>query len=328
MRILKKILLILLIAITTLILAIGLVFSRPNISLEDLEETYFTANSSYVDVWVTDTSGDDMMVSIHVQDIGDPGHPVVVLLHGAFSSSHTFLDWAEVLVANGYRVIMPDLPYFGLSGGFADNITSFRRSAQAIKGVLDHLVVTDIDIAGNSLGGGVSWFFASEYPDMVRTLTLIDAVYPGMEQGGREQLSKITRYDFIANSLSTLTPKFLLRALLKTAYGNPEAFTEETLVRYYDIIRKEGTRKAIIQTTQEEEPDFTYIARLESLTMPVFVMWGEKDTWIDPLTIDMFKDTLGIPASRIMTYPLLGHLPMEEDPATTVLDYLQFIQAI
>jgi len=328
MKLFKKIVVTLLVVLVTLFTAFAIVMVRPNLSLEELEPTYFTSASHYLDVTIQDLEGNDLSLTMHYQDWGEEEDPVVVLVHGAFSSSHTFLEWTDRLVEEGYRVILPDLPYFGLSGGFEDYVTSYRRSAATIKYLLDTLEVDAIDIAGNSLGGGVSWFFASEYPSMVRSLTLVDAMYPYVEQGGRDSIQAITQYDGLTNFISTLTPKFLLKALLSTAYGDPERLSDEIVQRYYDIIRKEGTRKAILKVIQEEEPEFTYQARLESLTMDVYVMWGDLDTWINPSYITSFKNTIGIPEDHIYTYETLGHLPMEEDPTATVSDYLDILQEI
>ena len=318
MKLLKKILKWTLITLITLLTLFLFIFVRFDIPLEDLENTYFTEYSHYIDVTVNTLEGNPLTITMHYQDLGDIADPVVVLVHGAFSSSHTFLPWAESLVAEGYRVIMPDLPYFGLSGGFIDQITSFRRSAEAIKGILDSLSITEIDIAGNSLGGAASWFLASEYPEMVRHLVLIDALFPYQEQGSRSQLSAFTNYDIVSNFLSKLSPKFLVKALLKTAYGDASLLTDEVLTRYYELLLKEGTRKSILTVIQEDEPEFSYQDRLESITTPTYVIWGSLDTWIDPSTIDLFQDTIGFPNDHIFIFDGLGHVPMEEDPDTTV----------
>jgi pimeloyl-ACP methyl ester carboxylesterase len=327
MRIFKKILLTTLIVIIAIVAALFLVMSRGNVSRSDLEEAYFTDNSEYMDVNVTSLSGETLPINVHVQDHGDPLDPVIVLIHGAFSSSHTFEGWLDALLSEGYRVIMPDLPYFGLSEGFLDNVTSYRRSAEVVKAVLDAKGITSVHIAGNSLGGAVSWFFASAYPEMTQSVTLIDAVHPSLEQNGRDQVGRIARIGFVADVLSTFTPRFLMGALLRTAYGDPENLEDDVLDRYYDIIRKEGTRKAILTSVQEEEPSFTYEERLQSLSMPVYVMWGEKDTWIPVDTVALFQTSLGISDENIVIYPDLGHVPMEEDPRRTVTDYITFLEA-
>jgi pimeloyl-ACP methyl ester carboxylesterase len=304
---------------------------RSHRSLEDLEPDYFTEHSAYLDVTIQDLEGDDLDLSMHYQDLGEETDPVVVLIHGAFSSSHTFLPWAETLVNNGYRVILPDLPYFGLSGGFEDNVTSYRRSAAVLWELLESLSITEIDIAGNSLGGAVSWFFASEHPAMVRSITMIDGVYPGPDpeegEGGRNALRDLMEVPILRSIVPTLTPRFLVRSLLGSAYGNEINLDRDTLDRYYDLLRKDGTRQAILSVVQEAEPEWSYEDRLASLTMPMYIMWGELDSWIPVATVDLFQETLSIPDDHIVIYPELGHVPMEEDPETTVADYLDFLSS-
>ncbi len=301
------------------------VFVRFNIPKTTLEETYFTDYSHYITVTIENLDGDEISTELHYQDMGNDTDPVVVLIHGAFSSSHTFLPWAERLVEEGYRVILPDLPYFGLSEGFDDNITSYRRSALSIHFILDSLGISEIDIAGNSLGGAVTWFFTSEYPEMVKSMTLIDAMYPYQEQGGRESLTALAQHEWFANSVSLLTPKFLLKAILSSAYGDKELLTDDVLTRYYEILRKSGTRASILSVIQEEEPSFTYAERLDSITVPSFIMWGKLDTWIDPEVALLFQADLGIEDESIYYYEGVGHLPMEEASDISILDYLEIL---
>jgi len=326
MKLFKKILKWIMISLLTLLTLFLFLFVRFDIPLEDLEDTYFTEYSHYIDITINNIDGDPIPITLHYQDMGNETDPVVVLVHGAFSSSHTFIPWAESLVLEGYRVIMPDLPYFGLSEGFTDQITSFRRSAETIKKILDSLSITEISIAGNSLGGAASWFFASEYPEMVNHLVLIDALYPNQVEEGRARLGALTKYDLVSNALSKLTPKFLVKALLKTAYGDESLLTDEILTRYYELLRKDGTRKSILTAIQESEPEFSYQERLESITTPTYVIWGSLDTWIDPATIDLFQDTIGFSDNHIFIFEGLGHVPMEESPEVTILTMISILK--
>jgi len=79
-------------------------------------------------------------------------------------------------------VISIDLPYHGLSGAFSDNVTSLRRSAAAVKSLLEILDISEVIIGGNSMGGGVSWYFTAAYHNQdnfkVNGLVLIDSIYP------------------------------------------------------------------------------------------------------------------------------------------------------
>ena len=321
----RKFLKIFIIFFMSLIILFSIVFVRLNVSQAKLEIQYFTEYSAYLETEVMSLEGEILTVRMHYQDLGEQDNPTVVLIHGAFSSSHTFLPWAEKLVEEGYRVIMPDLPYFGLSDGFEDNVTSFRRSSEAIKYILDDLEITSIDIAGNSLGGAVSWFFASEYETMVKSVTLIDAVYPSSSENQSQRFPDFVRNDFIAGILSTFTPRFLIKRLLSTAYANPDALNDELISRYYDLLRRSGTRKSIITSVQEAEPEFSYEERLASISVPILLMWGELDSWISVDTVDLFQEKCNIPDTNIIIYDELGHLPMEESPEETVEDFIDFL---
>lgn len=313
--------------IVVLFILFSFVFVRFDLSKETLEATYFTADSHYADVTVLDLDGNPMTIQMHYQDLGEEDDPVIVLLHGAFASSHTFLPWAETLKESGFRVILPDLPYYGLTDRFDDNITSLRRSAAAIYDLLALLEIDSIHIGGNSMGGGVSWYFTSEHPDMVQSLLLIDAVYPSERQDDGGLVSYLLQLDLIAAIASKYTPKFLFERQLASAYGDPDNFDEQTLNRYYELLRKDGTRQSILQVRYEEETGMTGEERLELIrdeNIPVLVMWGRLDAWIPLETATDFYFTLNLSVNDVVVFDELGHVPMEEDP-DTVISYLLFL---
>lgn len=321
MRILKRIFMI----IISIIIVLFLIFFTPDLPQEELMDKYFTDASNQITLEISSLTGEILEIELHYQDFGSSTSPVILLIHGAFSSSHTFIPWAESLVKEGYRVILPDLPYFGLSSRFEDNITSFRRSAAVMKALLDELDIDKVHIGGNSLGGAASWFFVSEYPESTESLLLIDALPPNLEN--RRETSDFLRTPFISSIISQMTPQFLVNSLLKTAYGNPDLLTKDTKNRYFDLLRRNDTRQWILQTIQEQEPEWTYQDRLESIEKPTLLLWGMKDTWITPDQMHIFIDALNISDDRIMMYDALGHVPMEEDP-TTVEDYIAFLTTL
>lgn len=309
-----------------LIIGVFLVFYTPDIKQEDLEDIYFTENSSYHDVSILSLEGQSLDITVHYQDYGNDADPVIVLLHGAFSSSHTFIPWTMTLIQSGYRVILPDLPYFGLTGGFDDQQTSLRRSGEMVIALLDILEIESFHIGGNSLGGGVSWYLASEYPTRVLSLVLIDAV-AGSLDGEERRVPAFLTSDFFSSIISQMTPRFLVRSILKTAYGHPEILDEVIFQRYFDLLRRDNTRQWILQVKQEREPDWNYDDRLNAIETPTLVMWGEKDQWIPVDVLDIFKEALSLGEDDIIIYPELGHVPMEEEPST-VFDYLTFLGSL
>jgi pimeloyl-ACP methyl ester carboxylesterase len=324
--------------LSVLILILGFSY-RPDRTRESVEKLYFSEFSSYMNLTIQDTENNDVDVLIHFKDQGEKTNPVIVLLHGMFSSLHTFEDWEALLIKDGYRVISVDLPNHGLSGGFSDQTISLRRSAMIVKSILDNLSITSVIIGGNSMGGGVSWFFASEYHGVdgfeVNGLILIDAVYPVVSEDSEERNGLIFTIlsSPLRNYFGKLTPRFLLKTLLEGAYGPDSIMKKDVLDRYYDLLRVEGHRDAILSSIQEPIQDNTLTGaeRLEKIKndqIPVLILWGKQDSWISSSFALDFKEILNVPEEFVVIYERLGHVPMEENPELTYLDLIDFLQKI
>lgn len=308
---------------TMLFVFFVVLFYRRDYSNAYVQSLYLTEQSHLIDLSIVTLDGDPLTIETHYMDFGDPNQPVIVLLHGAFSSSHTFIPWALKL-SEQYRVILMDLPYFGLTGQFEDHLSSYRRSAALVKSLLDELEITSVHVGGNSLGGAVAWYFAGMYPEVTDSLLLIDAVPPVLERQSFGLLSQ----PWLAGILSQFTPRFLIKRLLQTAYGDPNKLTDELVDRYHIILRKKGTRKAILTTRPEPVTNAELLSVLENVTAPTFIIWGEKDTWIQISALDIFKTVLSIPEENIHIFPDLGHLPMEESPEQSLAPYQIFLSSI
>jgi len=317
---------------SVLFTAIAILY-RADLSLSKLEEKYYIEESHYLDVTIDDLDGNDVSINIHYTDTGLVNSPVVVLLHGMFSSLHTFTPWTLSLVESGYRVIAIDLPNHGLTGNFSDNMISTRRSAAVVKYLMDELDVLSITIGGNSMGGGVAWQFASEYHGTngfsVNGLILIDAVFPEMMEGGPSGLMTLLSNPTVGKFISKMTPRFLLKRILMDVYGSSSTLSDATVDRYYDLLRKEGNREALVLANQETSGD-DGIDRLDFIReagIPVLVLWGQEDGWIDADHADSFKSALDLSEEDVIIYEGLGHVPMEENPELTFTDLLIFLDA-
>lgn len=93
----------------------------------------------------------------HVQVAGEG--PVVLLLHGTGSASHT---WADVLprLADAAKVVAPDLPGHGFTTGAS--VTGLRPLAAALAALLDTLRVAPRVAVGHSAGAALAlqWVLA------------------------------------------------------------------------------------------------------------------------------------------------------------------------
>jgi len=319
------------------IILVGVLSYRKDLSLEELESDYFLTSSHYLAVELDDLDGNPVTIDVHFLDQGDLDDPVVVLLHGAFSSSHTFIDWMELLVASNWRVIAIDLPNHGLTGNFSDNTVSQRRSAAVVKKVVDDLDITSCVIGGNSMGGGVAWEFASEFHGIegfsVNGLVLIDAVYPDMGSGTPESFDAIRKLPVLVDVLSKMTPRPLLKSILNGVYGSESTMDDLTIDRYYDLLRTEGHREALIMAQQETSvatalSPLERLERIKNAAIPVLVLWGSEDSWISVDYAFRFQTLLDLPDTAVLIYTGLGHVPMEENPNDTGADLLAFLLSL
>lgn len=333
MRLFLKIVKYIILSILSIILVLSLIMYRKDISYEDAIERYSEETSAFFETSVVGLDGDHHEITLHYLDFGNPEATPIVLLHGAFSSALTFEHWKDNLVEEGYRVILIDLPYHGLSTGFSDRVTSIRRSAEVVMNLLSHLNIKSFFIGGNSMGGGVSWYLSGQYHGtndiQIRGLILIDSIYPMASSGApdRRFISFISS-DFIAPLISKMTPRFVFAQLLKGVYGSHGSPSDEVIDRYYTMLRVEGHRESILQNTFEEISVDDQVEILESINtknIPVLVLWGKEDSWIPVETSQLFKETLQLQDDAIIIYDDLGHVPMEEDPELTILDVLEFL---
>ena len=109
--------------------------------------------------------------SVFFREAGPPDGPVVVLLHGAPSSSHMFRHLIPLL-ADDHHVIAPDLLGFGHSEQPpADGFTySFDVLTDHVEALLDDLGVTRYAIYVQDYGAPVGWRLALRRPHAVRAV--------------------------------------------------------------------------------------------------------------------------------------------------------------
>jgi pimeloyl-ACP methyl ester carboxylesterase len=268
------------------------------------------------------TPGDMRMVSgvrLHVRDTGPRHAPAIVMIHGLGSSLHTWQAWADALDAD-FRVVRFDLPGSGLSEPDPTGDYSDARSLQILAALMDQLGIARADLIGNSIGGRLAWRFAARNPDRVAKLVLVSPdgfASPGFEYG------KAPHVPAILGVMRYVLPKAALRMNLAPAYGDNTRLTDDTLNRYYDLILAPGVRRAMMMRMEQtvlEDPQ-PLLARIK---VPVLLVWGEKDAMIPASNAADYQRSL--PDSTLALLPGLGHVPMEEDPQTSLVPVKEFLE--
>lgn len=172
--------------------------------------------------------------------------PPVLLLHGGASDGATWDSFADVLVARGRRVIVPDLrghggtsraPTYPLAG-FADDVL----------GLLDALGLERVDLVGHSLGAHAAALAAQRAPERFGTLVLEDP--PVVRRAGKK-LPNIPAFLFIGLGGLFRRKRYHKRAM-------------------HQVIRQLRT------------PDEAYLAALPKITARTLVISGGPKSHVSP----------------------------------------------
>ena len=275
--------------------------------LEDIINKYTDEASKFIDVDGLD---------VHYKDEGKG--EVLVLLHGTFSSLHTFDSWVNILKKK-YRIIRLDLPGFGITGPSNNNVYSIPMFLNFIENFLNLLGVKQFHLAGNSLGGWLAWELAIKLKDRIGKLVLLNSA--GYINDKNYPLPFVIAQTPVLRNVFNYIPKAVVRRFIRQVFNNQAIVTDELVERYYCLIQREGNLNAFISIANSKLKQNTH--SLQYLKMPVLIMWGNKDRWISPEHALFFEKD--IPKSRVVMYEDVGHVPMEEIPEKSAFDLTEFL---
>ncbi len=250
----------------------------------------------------------------------DEDAPVIMMLHGIMASLQTWDGWVEQL-QDKYRLIRVDVPGFGVSGRVADGDTSIASIVDRINALADHLQLDRFILAGNSLGGCISWEYAAAHPARLKALILLDAAGYPMPLNW---LMTLLTAPFLRHAVRIATPRFVVQLVLMDVYGDRKRISSHKVPVYQDMMLHKGNPLSLLNVFGELEhmtPE-----RVPQIKAPTLIMWGEKDRWIPPANAPLFKRD--IEGSELIMYPGVGHVPMEEIPEQTAKDADEFLQRV
>ena len=290
------------------VLLLGKVLVSPDKTLEELAPKYAAAPSQFMQI---------KGMKVHYRDEGEG--PPIVLIHGTGASLHTWEDWTTDLVKN-YRVIRLDLPAYGLTGQDPQKRYSSKDYVDLLHAFLGELKVDKFHLAGNSLGGLISWLYASYHPEKVEQLVLLDP--SGFPFKNTPMVIKMAKTPILNNFIRYITPRSFIEKNIKEVYYDETLIKESTIDRYHDLSQYKGNRQAFIDRAYVEREDYT--ERLGLIQAPTLILWGENDAWIPVSDAPKFK--AAIKDAQMVIMPNTGHVPMEERPRESLAFVLDFLR--
>ena len=260
---------------------------------------------------------------IHIRDEGPKSDKEpIVLIHGTSATLHTWDGWVTDLKDN-HRVIRFDLPGFGLTGPDINSNYKIEHYAEIVVAVLDKLQIKSAVLAGNSLGGYISWATAVLHPKRVSKLILVDASGYDFDPESVPLAFKLAKNPLTSSLLERVLPRSLVEKSVRNVYGNPELVTEELIDRYYELTLRAGNRGALKERFEQTLPG-ALKEQVKNIDIPTLILWGRMDKLI-PLKFG-YKFSQEIKNSKLIIFDDLGHVPHEENPDATVKAVNQFLQ--
>jgi len=293
--------------------------AKPDIPWPELEAKYANAQSKYADL----PGG----LHIHYRDQGNPAGPTVVLVHGFAASLHAWEPWVARL-GTEYRIISLDLPGHGLTRAPQGYVASADTNVAVVDELTRRLGAERFVLGGNSMGGGVAWNYALQHPDRLRGLMLVDSAgWPNpREQGeGPPAIFRLLGNPVGRAVLKSFDPTPLAERGLKSAYVDPKLVTPELVARYTDFARAPG-HKDILLTMQNRPRAAVSAETFASIGIPTLVMVGEADKVIPPAQSRSLA--AAIPGAKLVAYPGVGHVPMEQIPDRSAADVAAFLKGL
>ena len=241
-------------------------------------------------------------VSLHVDDTGGTGRPVV-LIHGWPLSGESWSEQVAPLSAAGYRVVTYDRRGFGRSdkpsGGF-----DYDTLAEDLSNVLDELDLNDVTLVGFSMGGGEIARYVSKHGESrLHSVVFAAAVPPYLKKTDDNP-------DGPLDDETAAQIEAGLRADRTTFFDGfmTNFFSADGVLTVSESQRQEAIRQAH-QSDQDAAlgcmnawatTDFRQ--DLPKVTVPTLVIHGDSDATV-PLEGSGARTHVAIPHSQLVVVP-------------------------
>jgi non-heme chloroperoxidase len=217
-------------------------------------------------------------VSLHVEDTGGDGRPVV-LVHSWPLSSASWSEQVPALTAAGYRVVSYDRRGFGSSGKpGVESSYDYDVLAGDLDAVLTSLDLRDATLVGFSMGGGeVARYLGTRGSDRVRSAVFAAAIPPCLQLDDAHP----------DGALDDATVREMQQGLVADAPGFLDTFTRNFFSADGVLKVSEEQRQAALAVALQAElnaasgcirswtTDFT--DDLTRVTVPTLVIHGDSD---------------------------------------------------
>lgn len=242
-----------------------------------------------------------MKISFEVIGNGKP----IVLIHGFPLSNEMWQAQADLLAANGFRVILPDLPGFGENNP-PSNFYSIEEMAMQIAKLLESLEIDRTIIGGLSMGGYVLLNLFRLLPEKFSAVILCDTTY--LADTEEKQKSRFELISKIENQGTSALIETMLPNLISedTKQNNPALKVK--LVETFSKVNPVSAINALQSMAERKDNSAT----LKQISVPTLLIFGEFDK-VTNLEIARMMNQM-INESELVIIEKAGHFSNLEQP--------------
>ena len=256
--------------------------------------------------------------AFYTMSAGPADGQALLLAHGTAAWSGFWAPQVASLGQLGYRATAFDLPPFGFSDRAVDGDYSRHRQADRILALVDAMKTRPVMIA-HSFGASAAVEAVMKEPEAFAGLVIVSgalamSVAPDQRNMPLVLQPRLTREAALSltatNPLATGT---LLRGLLY----NKEAATYDIFETLQRPQRRSGTTAAYADwlpalLAPDASARSRQAAAYNSLTLPVRIIWGDRDTVTPPDQAEALAAAIG--QMPVMYLKDVGHIPHLEAP--------------
>jgi pimeloyl-ACP methyl ester carboxylesterase len=237
----------------------------------------------------------------------------ILLIHGFSGSTFSWRKNTDSLLAQGYRVLLVDLPAFG----YSDRNPNLNHSNSYRAKLLWELIQTlrpeseKWSIVGHSMGAGVALAMGYQQTAKTHKIVLVDGAVSGRRRASWLStllaFPPVVRWVAVVAEYRYYNQKYF-QELLSTAYSQPA--DSVAAAGYLAPFKIRGSSEAILGMFRhsQEAQTMTY----ESLQTRTYLLWGEQDRWVNIQSAKNFVKKY--PQAQLTTIAQAGHNPMETHP--------------
>lgn len=257
-------------------------------------------------------------VNLHWVELGQGSGKPVVMLHGLHDCHLTWKPVAS-LIGVDRRVLLLDLPGHGMSSR-PDCLYDLPWYTQVVGAWMRSLDLTQANVVGHSLGGGIAQMLLLECPERIRRLVL---AAPG---GLGHEITPLLRLASVPFAVERLGQPFFA---LGTRLALRGVLDPGDLAELCRLNRRAGSARAFARTVRDlvgwrgQRRRFSERAHELRHLPPVALLWGERDWVIPAKHAEALAELLE--GLRTTLLPECGHYLHHQQPrrfAKVVRDFL------